>query len=186
MLLSIIPWPEHGNNWQYPLKSKLTERPPAWSRFSIGIRLATPANVPGLCPGTYINIAVETCAYLELTAGIHRFRIETDDRAGIYSGASLGDTNAQVLWENPGSTANSTFEFAVEADGLYPVRCLWEETGGDAHLYLRSVNLDDLSEVLINDPDNPVGVVKAWYPIVCRASPSVAGPYSVDADGWTA
>jgi hypothetical protein len=146
-------------------------------------KTGTPTNVPGLCPGAYINIAVETCAYLELTAGVHRFRIETDDRAGVYSGATLGDTNAQVLWENPGSTANSTFDFVVEADGLYPVRCLWEETGGDAHLNLRSVNLDDLAEVLINDPDNPVGVVKAWYPIVCRSSSSVTGPYSVDAAG---
>jgi hypothetical protein len=143
-------------------------------------KTGTPTNVPGLCPGTYNNIAVESLAYLELTAGIHRFRIDTDDRAGLYSGANVRDTNAPVLWENPGNTANSTFDFVVEANGLYPVRCLWEETGGGAHLYLRSVNLSDLSEVPINDPSDPDGVVKAWYPLVCRSAVSVAGPYAVD------
>jgi hypothetical protein len=142
----------------------------------------TPASVPGLCPGDFINIAVESCAYLELTAGLHRFRIDTDDRSGIYAG--LNDpaaTNALVLWENPGNTANSTFDFVVEAAGLYPIRCLWEETGGGAHLHLRSVDLNDQSEVLINDEANPAGVVKAWYPIVCLSSPSVTGPYAVAA-----
>lgn len=142
---------------------------------------ATGNNVPGLCPSDYNNIAVEAFAYLELTAGVHRFHIESDDRAGLYSGAGLGDPNPLVLWENPGNTADTTFEFAVEADGLYPVRLLWEETGGGARLRLRSVSSDGLLEELINDPANPTGVVKAWYPLVCRSANSVAGPYAVEA-----
>jgi hypothetical protein len=94
----------------------------------------------------------------------------------------LADANAQVLWENPGSTANSTFDVVVEADGLYPVRCIWEETGGSAVLQLWSTNVTaGGDEVLVNDPGNPAGVVKAWYPIVCKSSSSVAGPYTVDA-----
>jgi hypothetical protein len=133
-----------------------------------------------MCAGSYINIAVEALAYLELSAGLHRFRIDTDDRAGLYSGVNLKDTNAIVLWENPGNTANSTFDFVVEANGLYPVRCLWEETGGGAHCYLRSVDLNDASEVPINDASDPPGVVKAWYPLVCRSSESVNGPYAAD------
>jgi len=84
-----------------------------------------------------------------------------------------------VLWENPGNTADSYFDFVVEAAGLYPARCIWEETGGGAHLYLKSVNLSDASEVLINDPADPAGVVKAWYPVVCKSSSSVSGPYTV-------
>ena len=141
---------------------------------------APPNNVPGLCPGGSINIAVQSLAYLELTAGIHRFHINTDDRSGLYSGVSLADSNAQALWENPGSTANATFDFAVEANGLYPVRCIWEETGGDAHLHLYSTNfVTGDPEVLINDLTDPAGVVKAWYPIVCKSSSSVTGPYTV-------
>jgi hypothetical protein len=141
---------------------------------------AYPDNVPGLCPGNNaapINIAAETCAYLQLTAGPHRFHIITDDRAGVYSGVNLADTS--VLWEAPSSTANTTFEFVAEADGLYPIRCLWEETGGSANLALYSVDLNDLTEVLINDSTDPTGVVKAWYPVVCKSASAVAGNYTL-------
>jgi hypothetical protein len=142
---------------------------------------AYPDNVPGLCPGDNsapINIAAESCAYLQLTAGPHRFHINTDDRSGVYSGVNLTDTSA--LWEAPSSTADTTFEFVVEADGLYPIRVLWEETGGSAVLHLWSTNLLTADpEVLINDPSDPTGVVKAWYPVVCKSSASVAGPYTL-------
>lgn len=145
-------------------------------------------NVPGLCAasanpacGDHKNIAVESTAYLELPAGLHRFRIDTDDRAGVYSGLDSGDADAVVWWENPGNTANSTFDVFVEASGLYPVSCLWEETGGGAHLYLYSVDLDGGTETLVNDPADPAGVVKAWYPLVCLSAGSVAGPYAADA-----
>ena len=141
---------------------------------------AYPDNVPGLCPGNNaapINIAAESCAYLQLTAGLHRFHIKTDDRSGVYSGVKFTDSTS--LWEAPGSTADTTFEFVVQADGLYPVRLLWEETGGSAVLQLWSVDLNDLTEVLINDPTDPAGVVKAWYPVVCKSASAVAGPYTV-------
>jgi len=128
--------------------------------------------------GGYDNIAVVCYAYLELTPGLHRFRINSDDRAGVYSGASLMDPNAPALWENPGNTANATFDVVVEAAGLYPVCCLWEETGGGAQLYLTSVNTDDLSEAPVNDPSNPAGVVKAWYPLVCHSASSLTGPFA--------
>jgi hypothetical protein len=140
-----------------------------------------PNNVPGLCAGNSNNIAVQSLAYLELTAGLHRFHINSDDRAGLYSGVNLADTNALALWENPGSTANTTFDFFVEANGLYPVRCIWEETGGGAALHLYSVDLNDSTEVLINDPSDPAGVVKAWYPIACKSSSSATGPYTLAA-----
>jgi hypothetical protein len=144
---------------------------------------APPNNVPGLCQGTekgWINIAVEYFAYLELTAGLHRFRINTDDRSGLYSGAGFGDPNAQAIWENPDNTAYTTFDFYVQADGLYPVSGIWEETGGGAVLSLLSVDPNGVNpDALINNPNNPAGVVKAWYPIVCKASSSATGPYTV-------
>ncbi|MCX8107332.1 MAG: hypothetical protein N3G20_00855, partial [Verrucomicrobiae bacterium] len=98
-----------------------------------------PNNVPGLCPGQYRNIAVECRGYLELKAGVYRFHIISDDRSGLYSGLA-DSTGMLTLWENPDSTANETFEFAVEADGLYPVHLIWEETGGTAKLQLFSIN----------------------------------------------
>jgi len=139
-----------------------------------------PNNVPGLCAGTTaapINIAVESCAYLQLTAGLHRFHINTDDRAGVYSGANLSSTSA--VWETPNDTADTTFDVMVEADGLYPIRCLWEETAGGAKLALYSVDLNDSSEVLVNDPSDAAGVVKAWYPVVCKSSSTMKGTYTL-------
>ena len=140
-----------------------------------------PNNVPGLCAATEIkNIAVESLAYLELTAGQHRFHIVSDDRSGLYSGVNLTAANT-VLWENPDNTANTTFDFFVEAAGLYPFESIWEQTGGGAILTLYSVNLSDLTEVLINDATDPVGVVKAYYPIVCKSASTATGPYSIAA-----
>jgi hypothetical protein len=141
-----------------------------------------PANVPGLCStaSEIKNIAVESLTYLELAAGVYRFHVATDDRAGFYSGARLEDPNATVLWEAPGNTANATFDFVVEAAGLYPVRCIWEQTGGGAVFNVTSVNPADNSEVLLNDPNDPPGVVRAWYPLACKSSALVAGPYVTD------
>jgi len=143
-------------------------------------KTGTPAPVPGLTAGAYNNIAVESYAYIELSAGLHRFRINTDDRAGLYCATSATDPDAVTMWENPGNTADATFDFVVEADGLYPIRSLWEETGGGAHHYLYSVDLNDLTEVTINDPANPAGVVKAYYPLVCRSAQVVTGPYTAE------
>ncbi len=137
-------------------------------------------NVPGLCPGNYINIAVESFAYLELKAGLNQFHIQSDDRVGLYSGSSLWDPNATTIWENTGDTANAYFDIVAESAGLYPVHCIWEETGGGANLNLWSTNAaTGASEVLVNDPTDPAGGVKAFYPIICKSSTSVAGPYTV-------
>ena len=143
----------------------------------------TPNNVPGICatPSQVMNIAVESLMYLELTAGQHRFHVITDDRAGFYSGVNLADPNATVLWEAPGNTGNTTFDFIVEADGLYPFRAIWEQTGGGAVFNVSAVSLVDGSETLLNDPAEPDGVVHAWYPLVCKSAGSLKGPFAADA-----
>ncbi len=141
----------------------------------------SPTNVPGLCPaGEIKNIAVETLGYLELTAGLHRFHVVTDDRAGFYTGRSLKGPGMMTIWEAPDNTANTTFDFVVEAAGLYPLRCVWEQAGGGAVLNVTSVNLGDNSEIALNDPTDPPGVVKAWYPLACLASSTVTGPFTVE------
>ncbi len=146
----------------------------------------TPAPVPGLCPGTYINIAVDSLAYLQLDAGLHRFHITTDDRAGVYCGDRFSENAPIILWENPGNTADAAFDVVVETAGLYPIRTLWEETGGSANLALYSVNPADDSRVLVNDPNAPAEAVKAWYPLVCRSATAIAGPYAPATDAVNA
>ncbi len=147
---------------------------------------AYPDNVPGLCSADLANIAAESYAYLELSAGAHRFHIITDDRAGLYTGSGFGSLNASTIWEAPNATANTMLDFWAESSGLYPVRCLWEETGGGARLSLYSVDLNDSTETLVNDPANPAGVVKAYYPVACRSAASVAGPFTVAANAANA
>ena len=140
------------------------------------------SGVPGLPPdGSHDNIAVESFAYLQLTAGVHRFGAVSDDGFQVRSGYGLRDTNATVMGVKDGGTFDNTFDFAVEADGLYPVRCLWYENGGSADFQLFSVDLNDPNaRVLINDPNAPAGVVAAYLPIRLLSADSVGGPYATE------
>ena len=95
--------------------------------------------------------------------------------SAIYSGTNLTDTS-NVLLETTG-VAHQSFDFVVEADGLYPFNIIYEQGGGSAYLVLNSVNLSDNSQTLLNAP----GGVPAFYPLVCKSSTSVTGPYTVDA-----
>ncbi len=135
-------------------------------------------NFPGLClpPANVNSFAVETFAYLYLTAGLHRFHVDSDDAVAVYSGASLADTSNPLV-SNDGVT-HADFDFVVGADGLYPFHIVFEQGGGDAYLVLSSVNLINTNHTLIGAP----GGVAAYYPFVCMSSTAGAvGPYTVDA-----
>lgn len=116
---------------------------------------------PGLEPADYNNIAMEVTAYLELSAGLHRFGLVSDDGFELSSGTSLTDQSGLVLGSRDGGTYNGTFDFAVEADGLYPIRMIWYENGGLAYVELFSVDVATSEMTLINDPNLP-GAVKAY------------------------
>lgn len=137
------------------------------------------SGVPGLAPDfSHENIACEMFAYLELTAGVHRFGAVSDDGFLVRSGTGLRDASGTTLFTRDGSY-NGNFDFVVESAGLYPVRCLWYENGSGATFQLFSVDLGDPNaRVLINDPANPAGTVKAWLPYGLLSSASVAGPFT--------
>ena len=135
-------------------------------------------NFPGLCIGTTTyqdSFAVETLTYLQLSAGAHRFYVDSDDSVGVYSGTNLTDTST-VLVQNNG-TLHASFDFVVAADGLYPFTIIYQEGGHPATLVLSSENLSDGTRTLLND----TGGVSAFYPLVWRSATSAAGPYTVDA-----
>jgi hypothetical protein len=136
-------------------------------------------NFPGLCipPAPVNSFAIETFTYLQLTAGVHRFYIDSDDVSGLYSGANLADTSNFLLDTTTINVAHTSFDFLVPMDGLYPLHIVYEQGGGAATLVLHSVNLADNSQTLLNAP----GGVSAFYPLVCQSATSAAGPYSVDA-----
>jgi len=105
---STTPWQERVNKLAVPPLIPLDLTATSIVQLLSWDKTGTPTNVPGLCPGSYINIAVESLAYLELTAGVHRFHIRSDDRAGLYSGTTPGGHQRTGIVENPGNTADST------------------------------------------------------------------------------
>jgi hypothetical protein len=134
-------------------------------------------NFPGLClpaGDAHVNsFVVDVQAYLQLTAGVHRFHVNSDDAVGIYSGTNPNDSSA-ALYEYNG-VANADFDFLVPADGLYPIRVVMEEGMGGAYVNLYSVDLQTGAKTVVNAD----GGVPAFYPLVCKSATSVKGPYTV-------
>jgi len=166
-------------NYQYTVSYAATNLVPVvnFNRNNEPVNGIAATNFPGLClPAADARVnsfAVDVQAYLQLTAGVHRFHVNSDDAAAIYSGTNPKDTSA-VLYQYNG-VANADFDFLVPADGLYPIRIVMEEGMGGAYLCLYSVDLLTGVTTLVN----AAGSVPAFYPLVCKSSTSVKGPYTV-------
>ncbi len=139
--------------------------------------------VPGLeTGGPYNNIATETSGYMQLTAGVHRFVVNSDDGFQLRSGTTIEDPTATVLGFSDGDTLSGTFDFNVQADGLYPMRNIWYENGGYADYHLSSRDLSGVNaDAILNDPGNPAGVVPVFLPttteVILYASSRANGTY---------
>lgn len=133
-------------------------------------------NAPGSSEGSFPNDAVvpglnkavngdedfsvEATAWLELSEGIHRFGVQSDDGFKVVGGTLINDPSIPALSFRSGGTANQTFEFVVPATGLYPFRFVWYERGGGAHAEWFSVDRGTDTRILINS--NDAGAIKAW------------------------
>jgi hypothetical protein len=126
--------------------------------------------VPGLEPDVNgdDNFAVEIEAYLDLSAGTHRFGVNTDDGFKISSGASLNDKSVTPLDFHSGGPANQTFDFFVPEAGLYPFRMVWYERSGGASAEWYSIDPGTGTTNLINDPSVP-NAVKAYTAVSAPA-----------------
>jgi hypothetical protein len=130
------------------------------------------AAFPNIDPGLYDpaqgpnNIAMEATAYLELSAGIHRLGVRSDDGFKVTLGPVFGYTNL-VLGVLEGGRGNglpggaTEFDIAVAQSGLYPVRLIWFEGNGGASVEFYSVDPYTHERVLINDPNVP-GAIQAY------------------------
>ena len=140
--------------------------------------------ISGYPAGPYDYIATEDLSYLNLKAGAHRFKVVSDDGFQLRSGQTPSDLNATVLGVSDGNTFNGTFDFIVEADGLYPIRNLWYEQGGGANFTLSAFNFATSAYDVVNDPLDPAGVVKAYLagtPTLVLSAAAVGGPYTIPA-----
>jgi hypothetical protein len=145
----------------------------AWD-VSLNFHNGAFTNFPGLClpPANVNSFAIETFAYVHLTAGAHFFHVDSDDAVGIYTGTSLRDDSITLV-ENNGTT-HLDFNLVAEADGLYPIHIIYEQGGGDAYLVLKSLDGGTTNVV------NTSGAPAAYYPFVVKSATSVTGPYTAD------
>jgi hypothetical protein len=110
------------------------------------------ALIPGLQPtenGTD-DIAMEATTWLELTEGVHRFGVHSDDGFKVVGGTLENDPAVPALSFRSGGTANQTFDFVVPKTGFYPFRMVWYERGGGAHVEWFSVDRSSDERILIN------------------------------------
>ncbi|MGZ8938414.1 MAG: hypothetical protein ACXW32_04300 [Limisphaerales bacterium] len=142
--------------------------------------------VPGLELGEngHDDFAVDIQSYLELTEGIHRFYVSTDDGFKLTFGSSLTDQTTAPVAFRSGGTAEQTFDINVPSSGLYPMRLVWYERGGGAQAEFASVNRTTGERTLINDP-SVASAIKAYTSLsapaaVLESSAIVDSGYAAD------
>jgi hypothetical protein len=129
---------------------------------------STPAREDAPFPGIDIftnsdDIVSEMLTFLELKAGVvYRMGVNSDDGFKVTVGKNPRDVFSMILGSfNTGRAAtDTTFDFMVEADGIYPFRLLWWEGTGGAAVEWFTVQPDG-TKILVNDREI-AGHVKAY------------------------
>lgn len=122
-------------------------------------------NVPGI-PGTTgsgDNYAVEVLTYVEFPkAGIYRMGVHSDDGFKVTVAERADPTAVRLgIFDGGRGPSESVFFFNVAVAGVYPLRLIWYEGGGEdeCEWYM----LDNAgNRVLINDSANPAVGLKAF------------------------
>jgi len=111
--------------------------------------------MPGI-PGTTgltDGIDAEVITFVELPAGVITLGVVSDDSFRMQAGYINVPADGLLMSQVDGATANVTFRCVVQDAGVYPIRVVWQEGGGDAHLELSSFKADG-TRVLLNDTAN--------------------------------
>jgi hypothetical protein len=129
----------------------------------------SPAGEPGTAAGAYansytpgvelgttaepVNYVVETIAYVQLAAGLHRWGVNSDDGFKVSVAPGQPSPFGLILGQfNGGRGASDTiFDFVVEQAGHYPVRLLYWQGDGGASAEWFSVDLETGQKILIGD-----------------------------------
>jgi hypothetical protein len=107
----------------------------------------TPDNpIPGM-PGAVgrDNDAADIETFLQLKAGCYRFGVNSDDGFRFSFGVGRGDVFGLLAgnFDTGRGAADTIFDVYIPADGFYPIRCDWENGGGQANIEIFTVNLAD-------------------------------------------
>ncbi|MCL4179941.1 MAG: hypothetical protein KJ072_19620, partial [Verrucomicrobia bacterium] len=112
--------------------------------------------IPGNSPppdGTD-GISAEIITFVELPAGWIKLGVRSDDSYKAQAGYIKTPTDGVLLGQVDGNTADAVLTLYVQEPGVYPIRVVYQEAGGDAHLELFSFKADGLTRVLLNDTAN--------------------------------
>jgi hypothetical protein len=118
--------------------------------------------LPGI-PGTTLhadNIAAEVLTYLELPAGYIKLGVNSDDGFALRVGSPAQDVLDSIVlgsFDGARGAADTLFSMVTEQAGVYPVRLIWEEGGGEANLEFFSIDATG-ARVLVNDTSNLAAV----------------------------
>jgi hypothetical protein len=113
--------------------------------FTPGVELGSTAE-----PENYV---VETVAYIQLAAGLHRWGVNSDDGFKVTVAPGQPSPLGITLGEFSGGrgAADTIFDFLVEQAGFYPIRLLYWQGGGGASAEWFSVDLATGQKILIGD-----------------------------------
>lgn len=132
---------------------------------------------PGI-PGTGLsganglaNFTCEIFAFLDLPAGYQKFAINGDDGYRVQIGTP-GKTNGPVLFsiDRGAGAADFPFAFTVPEAGLYPVRIVYYQGGGDGNLEFFTYGANN--EKIPVNADRP-DAIKAYYLSTAVAAPRI-------------
>ena len=136
--------------------------------------------VPGIGPSgnDHYVVAIETL--LELKAGPYRFGVNSDDGFRLAIGRAPGDVaGVQLGAANVDrSAADTIMDVVIPADGFYPFRLVWWETGGGSSCEFFVQDIATSAKTLIND-QNAATHINAYResavspPYISRALPTV-------------
>jgi hypothetical protein len=135
-------------------------------------------NASGVQNGLLNGIAADIVYYVELTAGLHTFIVNSDDGFTTFVGPVNDVFKRKVAgqFDLPGGrgASDTSFQVFVPADGVYPFRTIFEQGGGGGNIELVEVLSDGITKVLMNDDAS--GASKTYR---AATGPDVAGATAV-------
>lgn len=115
--------------------------------FTPGVNLGT------VSPPTPDHYVLETIAYIQLAAGIHRWGVNSDDGFKVSVAPGQPSPFGLVLGEfgTGRGAADTIFDFLVETAGYYPIRLLYWQGDGGASAEWFSQDIVTDQKILIGD-----------------------------------
>jgi hypothetical protein len=137
--------------------------------------------IPGSAPppAGADGISAEIITFVELPAGWVKLGVRSDDSVKAQAGYINNPVDGLLLGQVDGNTADITLTLFVQEAGVYPMRVVYQEAAGDAHLELFSFLPDGITRVLLNDTAN--GGLRTYSTGVAPEKPASLPPEFTDA-----